>query len=140
MPRVQASILLPYWLKLGDGEYSAGPSGPALDLDTDWPRTRASIVNDQRDTLDPQEQVELNNRQAKQLLSLTNRLIRCYRAITHNTTIIELSLATASPFRFSVIAAGADPPAWETEITYKSSVPKPHVGVLTRSHERSARC
>jgi hypothetical protein len=124
MPRVRASILLRHWLKLGDGKYPTGRPGRELDLETVWPRTRVSITDDQPDTSDRQEQYKLNDRQAKLLLDLTNRLLRCYRAITRNATITELSLAAASPFSFSVITGEADVSAWPAGITYKTTVPK----------------
>jgi hypothetical protein len=78
----------------------------------------AAEIGDQPDTEDPGEQERLNYRQADQILGLTNRLLRCYRAITRDSTITELSRASASPFRFRIFSGGADPPAWESQLSY----------------------
>jgi hypothetical protein len=67
----------------------------------------------------------LKSRQADQLLNLTNRLLRCYRSVTQNAEIIELSRAGASPFRFRLVSIAANPSTWESEITYRASSPKP---------------
>jgi hypothetical protein len=124
MPRVQATLLLPYMLKLKSDLYPAGQPGLELEIGESTllpdlgPRTMISMTTDQPDTEDGGEQYTLNFRQAKQLLNLTNRLLRCYRAITRDSTITDLSRARASPFRFQTISEGASPPAWESEVSY----------------------
>src|SRR5271168_4907809 len=103
MPRVQATIVLPYMLELKSGLYPAGQS--ALDLEVREPSalpdlpplTIISVTTGQPDTEDQAEQNKLNARQADQVLGLTNRLLRCYRAIAADSTITELSRASASP-------------------------------------------
>jgi hypothetical protein len=124
MPRVQASILLPYLLKLGSGLYPKGQ--PSVDFEVGepnflpdvQPRTAISMTTVQPDTENASEQNALNAWQAKQVLGLTNRLIRCYRAIARDSTITELSSAMASPFRFQIVSEGANPPAWVSEFRY----------------------
>lgn len=130
MPRVQASTLLPYLLKLKSGLYATGRAGwdlevgnPAFNPDVP-PQTMTSITVEQRDTEEPGEQRQLNSRQADQLLSLTNRLLRVYRAVTHDSTITELSRAGASPFRFRVESTATNPSAWESELAYPADLPK----------------
>jgi hypothetical protein len=128
MPTVQASISLPYSLKLSRGLYPTDPTGQGLEVDKSAPlrdarsTTVVAATNDQPDTADPSEQRKLNARQADQLLGLTNRLLRCYRALTGDATITELSRAMASPFRFRVISKGVSPPAWEPELVYQATL------------------
>jgi hypothetical protein len=130
MPRVQASISLPYLLKLKSGLYPTGRAGH--DLAVQEPTflaglratTAVSITSDQPDTEDPDEQGKLNARQADQLLGVTNRLLRCYRAMTRNATITELCRAEASPFRFRVLSAGVTPSAWESKLSYEANPPQ----------------
>jgi hypothetical protein len=130
MPRIQASISLPYLLKLASGSYPSGPRGVALEI---WepnflpdvvPRTLVSITADQPDTEDPTAQRQLNFRQADQLVDLTNRLLRGYRALTHDSSVIELSRAGASPFRFRVVSEGLGLGAWDSELSYPAELPK----------------
>ena len=83
-----------------------------------------SLTIDQPDTEDPDEQRRLNVRQADQLLSLTNRLLRGYRAITRDSTITELSRAARALFGSEVDSEGADSTAWESELTYQADPPK----------------
>jgi len=153
MPRVQASISLPYLLKLSSGLYqvSAGPQYRELEINEPAPallssrgtfiggpamvvgpatvpplqrKTVVAIVDNQPETDNPEEQARLNGRQAVQLLSLTNILLRCYRALTRNSDITELSRAEASPFRFRVLTEADQAQAWEEELSFESSPPK----------------
>jgi hypothetical protein len=66
----------------------------------------------------------LKTRQADRLLELTNRLLRCYRAISRDATATELSRAEASPFRFRVTSGGASSSAWESDLTYQATLPE----------------
>jgi hypothetical protein len=130
MPRIQASILLPYLLKLKTGMYATGREGWDLEVENPRfdpgvpPRTLVSITIDQRDTAELDEQEKLNFKQADLLLNLTNRLLRVYCSITKDSTIIELSRASASPFRFRVISEGDSSPAWVSELTYPADIPE----------------
>jgi hypothetical protein len=130
MPRVRASILLPYALKLQHGLYPTSHPGRTLEV-TDpnlvpgvRPRTTISITTVRPDTEDLGEQGKLNSEQADVLLGLTNRLLRGYRAVTKDSTINELSRAGASPFRFSVDPEGTKSLTWESELTYPADPPK----------------
>jgi len=130
MPRVQATISLPYLLKLKTSVYPAGQPGPDFEirepifLPNVRPETMISTTTDQPETERRGEQSKLNARQADQLLGLTNRLLRCYRAVTQDSTITELSRALASPFRFQIVSQGAGPAAWESELSYPADPPK----------------
>ena len=130
MPIVQASISLPYSLKLSRGLYHTDQPGRVLQVDKSASRpdvrvsTVVSITTAQPDTRVPDEQREWNARQAEQWLGLTNRLLRCYRAITRDAMITELSRAQASPFRFRVSSRGATSFAWEPELIDEASLPE----------------
>lgn len=151
MPRVQASIVLPYRLKLESGLYPTGRPGEELDIQEVGPRsgkastlapvpvgpisgsippsfrrakTTVSLTADLRDTENLDEQSELNARLAERLLLQVNRLLRTYRAITRKATFTELSRAEASPFRFAVVQQAGPPTAWRAEFVYQASPPK----------------
>jgi hypothetical protein len=130
MPRVRASISLPYVLKIRGGVYPSGQLGHALELEEPKlfpgirPGTTISITADQRDTENPGEQGRLNFKHADLLLSLANRFLRAYRAVTKDSAINELSRAAASPFQFRVDADGAAQVAWEAELRFPSDPPK----------------
>jgi hypothetical protein len=149
MPRVQASFVLPYHLEIQSGVYPTGHAGRELEVQEigPWsmtvstahplpgmsfsgvsesssfqPTTVVSITEDMPDTEQPDEQRELNARLADQLLLLTNRLLRSYRAITRNAAITELSRAEASPFRFRVVSGESGPVSWRTTLKYGSTL------------------
>ena len=130
MPTIQASISLKYSLKLSRGLYPTGQPGRGLEVDKSVPQqdprvtTVVSITIDQPEATAPSEQGKLNARQADQLLGLTNRLLRCYRALARDATITELSRAQASPFRFRVVSKGTSPPSWVPELIYEAEPPK----------------
>jgi hypothetical protein len=151
MPRVQASILLPYRLKLEVGLYPTDLPGQELGIHEVGPRngkvsstdtilvgpvsgsllpsfrrarTILSLTEHLGDTENPDEQSESNGRLAERLLLQANRLLRIYRAIARKATITELSRAEASPFRFAVVPDAGSPIAWRPELVYQSSPPK----------------
>ena len=153
MPPVQASISLPYLLKLSNGRYQVkvGSQDRVLEINEPAPvvpsshvtsteappavvghatqppmrrGTIVAIVDHQPETKDPEEQAKLNARQADQLLSVTNSLLRCYRALTQNSDITELSREEASPFRFWALTGADEAFAWEAELSFESSPPR----------------
>jgi hypothetical protein len=79
------------------------------------------MTDAQPETEDPEEPRRLKMKQADRLLDLTNGLLRCYRAITQNATITELSRAMVSPFRFRVVSEGSNLLAWESDLTYEAN-------------------
>ncbi len=166
MPRVQASILLPYRLNLESGLYPTGLPGQDLGIHEVGPRmgktstmapvlvgpvsgsllpsfrrprTMVSLTEDLRDTEIPDEQNELNARLAVRLLHQANRLLRSYRAITRNATITELSRAAASPFRFAVVPGAGSPIAWRPELVFQASPPKAPAQPTQSDHRASSR-
>ena len=124
MPRIRATVWLPFRLKLQDGAYPTGQADLQLVVHDGRAQGAAvSLTRDQVDTDDPAEQSRLNGRHADLLLNLTNRLLRCYRAITRNPTITELSRERAGRFEFDVVSAGGLIPVWERELIFEASPP-----------------
>ncbi len=126
MPRVRATIWLPYRLKLQEGSYPTGPEGLTLEVaDGRAQNTAVSLTRDQSDTGDPAEQSRLNGRHADQLLNLTNRLLRCYRAITRDATTTDLSREQVRRFEFRVVSEGASVSFWEGEVIFEIAARAP---------------
>ncbi len=163
MPRVQASIVLPYLLELEDGRYATGAVGAELAIQAvrPWsmrtstagplqreslsggseafPLESATIVTmteDLPDTEVPDEQGQLNARLADRLLLLTNRLIRAYRATSRNASITELSRAEASPFRFRVVGEREGDFTWRAELIYGTTLPEVPAQAIASISER----
>ena len=130
MPQVRATISLPYVLKLLPGVYPTSRDGRGVQVEQPTllpdvsPKTRLSTIVDQPDAKGPDEQSRLKDRQADDLLIRANRLIRCYRAITQEAVVTELSRAEASPFRFRVISPCDDPSAWEVDLVFEATPPR----------------
>ena len=61
------------------------------------------------DVVDPEERARLAARRAADLLVQTNRLLRWYRTVTREGSIIELTRAQASPVSFTVVGENAEP-------------------------------
>lgn len=130
MPAVRVTITLPYYLRLAEGDY-AGPDGaealrvlaPEL-AEGAPPQTslQANFVN--LDTADPDEIQREKARDARQLLQWSNRLLRCYRALTRRADIVELTRAQASPFRYEVVGPSAATD-WSTAVEYEAIGPQP---------------
>jgi hypothetical protein len=130
MPRVRASIVLPYLLKLNPGLYPTGQPDRNLEIhqppmvENTKANTSVSLTVDQPDVESADEQEPYKQKQADQLLILTNRLLRCYRATTRNAMMTELSRAEASPWRFWVLTDGTNAVNWEKKLIYKADPPK----------------
>ena len=127
MPNVSVAIDLPYILALPDGHYPTQAAGLALRLDEVWddatgrPNTAVALSFVPEDGAD----VELTRvHQAQRLLRLVNRLLRWYRVAANQPTIIELTRAQASPFRFIVDGASA---SWggEDPLEFEPALPRP---------------
>jgi len=134
MATVRISIHLPYLLVLPPGEYptpGVGGSvrladGSVTNLDgTIEARTEAVAVFDAPDADDAEAQERQRQAEADRLLRRVNRLLRWYRVATGQATIIELTRARASPFRFIVEGTGA---AWggDAPLEYEAAnLPEP---------------
>jgi hypothetical protein len=118
MAKVRVSIDLPYRLLLPAGEYPTPGEGGSVQLQETVatamegaiePKTLASMVSDADDGTDAQALTRTRHQQADRLLRRVNHLLRWYRVATGQATIMELTRAQASPFRFTVEGTGA---AW----------------------------
>jgi hypothetical protein len=130
MPELQVSVVLPYYLRLTEGEYPTTPVGEAVQVAAPLlqegvaPRTPVHAHFNPDDTTDPEEIQGRRARCGGQLLRRINRLLRWYRSVSRRADITELTRAQVSPFRFE--AAGAVPAAeWLAPLEYESSGPQP---------------
>jgi hypothetical protein len=112
MPQVTVSLAIPYVLALPEGTYPTGKDAPAeLELEKrgieSWkispfyPGMVLSYAFEAADDLAEEQKEVLKDRHAKNLLRETNRLLRWYRAVYRKPEVVELTLAQASPVRFT---------------------------------------
>ncbi|MDB5293039.1 MAG: hypothetical protein JWL69_4280 [Phycisphaerales bacterium] len=137
MPAIRITCNLPYALVLPAGEYPTPGEGGSvrlvevsvpMDDGTAQARTQTSSIFDASTTEAQQRQVRA---QADCLLRRVNHLLRWYRVTTSHATIVELTRAQASPFRFTV--EGTDT-AWggAVPLEYEApSLPMPTKGSAT---------
>jgi hypothetical protein len=120
-------ITLPYLLNLPEGEYQTSTIGRAIRLahvapDASTPRTVARMsVQVTGNPSEEQKQSEWTSLR-KRLLPDTNRLLRIYRVVAQNPSVIELSSIQASPFRQYERPAGGDE-IESTPVTVNASSP-----------------
>src|ERR1017187_3950344 len=115
MANVLVSIDLPYLLLLPTGEYPTPGEGGSVRLDEKLARatdgasetvTVASMTFGSGDCVGAETLARARHQQADRLFRRVNRLLRWYRVVTGQTTIIELSRAQASPFGFTLGETG----------------------------------
>jgi hypothetical protein len=113
-------------LLLPAGEYPTPGEGGSVHLTdvplptddgTTYTRTQASAIFDAPDIASQQHQLRA---QADRLLRRINHLLRWYRVTTSHATIIELTRAQASPFRFTVEGSEA---AWGGAVSLEYEAP-----------------
>jgi hypothetical protein len=115
LPELQVSVVLPYYLRLAEGDYQTAEVGDVVQvvppplLEGTVPRTSVSARFAPEDSRDPDEIQKRRVRCCEQLLRRTNRLLRRYRSVSRQADITELTRAQVSPFQFT--AAGAAQPA-----------------------------
>lgn len=130
MLRLQVSTMLPYGLRLRDGEYQTSPAGDSIQVgqpplaEGAGARTivQAHFEHPESAVVDEQERQRV--RDVDLLLRRTNRLLRWYRAVSHETEVIELTRAQASPFQFAVVGAGGGD-GWSKPMTFEAEGPQP---------------
>lgn len=137
MPAVRISIHLPYLLLLPPGAYPTPGVGGLVRLaersavsadGSQEGRTEASATFEAPDSDDPEVQERQRRGEADRLLRRVNHLLRWYRVATGQATIVELTRARASPFRFTVEETGS---AWggAAPLEYEAtSLPLPETG------------
>jgi hypothetical protein len=130
MPELQVSVVLPYYLRLAEGDYQTAPGGEVVQIiapllqEGEAPRTPVRARFDPGDSADLEEIQRLRARCGEQLLRRINRLLRWYRSVSRRADITELTRAQVSPFRFE--ATGAAPPeAWTAPLEYEAVGPQP---------------
>jgi hypothetical protein len=126
---VKVSIVLPYALRLGDGEYQTIQAGESVHVaaypeEETRPQTSVAAIFHIDDVVHPHEIPHFRHRFADQLLRRTNRLLRWYRAVRQRADINELTRSQASPFRFEAIA-GQLSEVWLRPLGYEETAPTP---------------
>jgi hypothetical protein len=135
VPELQVSVVLPYYLRLVEGDYQTAQSGDPVHLvepllqEGMAPRTPVRARFNVGDTADPEDIQRQRARCGEQLLRRINRLLRWYRSVSRRADITELTRAQVSPFRFEGV--GEAPPAeWLAPLEYEAAGPQPVVPML----------
>lgn len=132
MPDLRVSVVLPYHLRLDEGDYQTAPSGEAVHVaapileEGNPPRTPLSAQFSPEDSAEPDAIHHLRAQCAKQFLIRINRFIRWYRAVSRRADITELTRAQVSPFEFEGIGA-ALAPEWLAPLAYEQPPPPVHL-------------
>lgn len=136
MPDLQVRVVLPYYLRLEEGDYQTAPAGEIIHVlgpileEAQPPRTPISGLYSPADSADPDEIQRLRARCAEQFLTRINRLIRWYRAVSRRAEIIELTRAQVSPFAFSPIGAAPPSPDWLRPLPYEQPPAPVHLDAV----------
>jgi hypothetical protein len=140
MPELQVSVVLPYYLRLADGDYQTAQVGEVVQvvapplLEGTLPRTSVRARFIPEDSADPDEIQKRRVRCGDQLLRRINRLLRWYRSVSRQADIIELTRAQVSPFQFT--AVGAVPSAeWIAPLEYEAAGPQPAALTLEQTSQ-----
>ena len=129
MPQVRVSIVLPYLLRLPDGIYQTGAEGGTIDLTERYmpggdslgaKHTSVSAAFDASNSLQPEQQFEVQKKEFERLLRRTNRLLRWYRSKTRQAAVVELTRSQASPPTFVETETGL---AWGIPLLVESDPP-----------------
>lgn len=130
MPELHVSVVLPYYLRLADGDYQTAQAGEevqavaTIQSDGTQPRTSVSASFAPEDSEDPDEIQKRRARCGEQLLRRINRLLRWYRSVSRQADVTELTRAQVSPFQFEAI--GAVPTAeWLLPLEFEAVGPQP---------------
>ena len=134
MPELRVGVVLPYYLRLVEGDYPSAPVGEVVQvgapllLEGTPPRTPVRADFDPEDSADT---IEIDKRRVKcgeQLLRRINRLLRWYRAVSRRADVTELTRAQVSPFQFAARGVSSRP-EWAAPLEYVAV--GPDVAVLT---------
>jgi hypothetical protein len=132
MPQIEVSAVLPYFLRLENGDYLSQRDSKSYRLTlqnisiavngtSQEERTQALFSFDGNAASDDEVQ-RLKTQEVEELLRQTNRLLRWYRASTGRAEVTELARAQASPFWFRVVdEQKIVSPLWTEPITFESS-------------------
>jgi len=124
MPELQVSVVLPYYLRLAEGDYQTAQVGEVVQivspllLEGTAPRTLVRARFNPEDSADPEEVQRRRARCSEQLLRRINRLLRWYRSVSRRADITELTRAQVSPFQFEAIGAAPSVEEWTATLEY----------------------
>ena len=132
---VQVSFVLPYLLRLPDGDYPGGSEKDSIALREEYVETNgvttkltvASSEFEARSSVLPEEELALKDREANTILRRTNSLLRWYRVETRQAAVVEVTKAQASPFVFKEKLTNLN---WGKEFFFEVNPP---VAVTSRS-------
>jgi len=136
MPELQVSVVLPYYLRLPEGDYQTAKqvgevvqvvAPPFLEetiLEETLPHTSVQARFTLEESSDPEEIQKRRVKCGEQLLRRINRLLRWYRSVSRQADITELTRAQVSPFRFTAVGA-APTGEWTTPLEYEAAGPQP---------------
>jgi hypothetical protein len=134
VPELQVTVVLPYYLRLAEGDYQTALGGELVQvvppplLEGTLPRSSVRALFTPEESADTDEIQKRRVRCGEQLLRRINRLLRWYRSVSRQADITELTRAQVSPFQFA--AAGAAVAAeWTAPLEFEAAGPQP--GVLT---------
>jgi hypothetical protein len=140
MPELQVSVVLPYYLRLAEGDYQTAQVGEAVQivapllLDGTAPRTPVRARFNPEDSADPEEIQRRRARCGEQLLRRINRLLRWHRSVSRRADFTELTRAQISPFQFEAIGAAAAV-EWTAPLEYEAAGPQPATLTLEQTTE-----
>jgi len=137
VPELQVSVVLPYYLRLVEGDYQTAQGGELVQvvppplLEGTLPRSSVRALFTPEESADPEAIQRGRVRCGDQLLRRINRLLRWYRSVSRQADITELTRAQVSPFQFA--AAGAAVAAeWTAPLEYEAAGPQPAVLTLVQ--------
>ena len=97
MPELQVSVVLPYYLRLAEGEYQTGAVEEVVQvvtpplLEETLPRTSVRRRFNIEESADLDEIPKRRVRCGEQLLRRINRLLRWYRSVSRQADVTELT-------------------------------------------------
>jgi hypothetical protein len=129
VPELQVTVVLPYYLRLAEGDYQTARGGELVQvvppplLEGTLLRSSVRTLFTLEESADPDEIQRRRVRCGEQLLRRINRLLRWYRSVSRQADITELTRAQVSPFQF--VAAGAAVAAeWTAPLEYEAAGPQ----------------
>lgn len=130
MALIRVAVMLPYLLRLPSDQYRTGAEGGFLALseryveDVNGLGAKYTVVScefDAPDYVTPEQRLARKKAEADRLLRRVNRLMRWYRSVTGQASLVELTRAQAGPFGFTLSgttqAWAAEEPPLEFENT-----------------------
>jgi hypothetical protein len=123
---IRVKLVVPYALRLNDGDYPTSPGGEVIRLtahpeEETRPQMIVSATFSLDEVLDAAQILLLRFQLGDRLLRRTNHLLRWYRAVRRRPDIAELTRAQASPFLFEI--SGGDAEGWTEPLWHEEKGP-----------------